>query len=136
MDLKAKLKEACDKAEAKLEQFGESTTRFINEHPRLILTTTFASFIGLMSWGIAVSMKDMNEHPERYLPKEEDKEDDKYEEVLEKLNSLDFIPGEQLKVIVGENGIKKVIHSYEQVTEETDDEEEELEPGDVEVSRF
>jgi len=136
MSLKAKLKEVCDKAEAKLEQFGQSTAEFINDHPRLILTTTFASFIGLMSWGIAASVKDVNEHPERYLPKEEDEEDNQYEDLLEKLNSLDFIPGEQLKVIVGENGIKKVIHSFEQPTEETDDEEEKLEPGDVEVGRF
>lgn len=133
MGIKAKFKAACDKAEEKLEQLGDDMMTFWNEHPRLILTTTFVSFIGLMSASIAASVQDQREHPEKYLPKEPKSDFDILNDTAEKLG---LQMGESCRITVDKEGNTMFKRTYLIPNEDVDVSDEDEDPDVVEVSQF
>ena len=133
MGIKAKFKAACDKAEEKLEQLGDDMMTFWNEHPRLILTTTFVSFIGLMSASIAASVQDQKEHPEKYLPKEPKSDFDILNDTAEKLG---LQMGESCRITVDKEGNTMFKRTYLIPNEDADVSDEDEDPNVVEVSQF
>lgn len=133
MGIKAKFKAACDKAEEKLEQIGNDVTDFINEHPRLILTTTFVSFFGLMTAAVAASVQDQREHPEKYLPKEPKSDFDILNDTAEKLG---LQMGESCRITVDKEGNTMFKRTYLIPNEDADVPDEDEDPDVVEVSQF
>lgn len=133
MGIKAKFKAACDKAEEKLEQVGDSVMTFWNEHPRLILTTTFVTFCGLMSAAVAAEVQDQREHPEKYLPKEPKSDFDILSDTAEKLG---LQMGESCRITVDKEGNTMFKRTYLIPNEDADEADEDEEPDVVEVSQF
>lgn len=135
MGIKAKIKAACDKAEAKLEEISNDVTDFWNEHPRLILMTTFVSFLGLMTAAVASSVQDQREHPEKYLPKEPKSDFDILNDTAEKLG---LQAGESCRITVDKEGNTMFKRTYLIPNEDADvpDTDDDDEPNVVEISQF
>lgn len=117
--LKDKWNELCDKAEAKIEQHKKDAKEWKEKHPNLdrlcgqILMV--GGFLGMIGLSVAASnaiyeadKRDREEHPEKYLPKEDTRDD--MTKFLDLATKLDLTKGEKFYIEGRGDGDVDILH--------------------------